>query len=138
MIRQKRKSTIMSPFIKQTFYLVVLLLLVTVVAWPLSKKLMKGHEVNQEIVGLETETDDLNKKNSDLRQLINYLESDQFIDEQARKNLNFKKEGEKLVVINDPDLSIVKKEDDPLYRLAAKVKIKEENNFIRWFNYFFR
>jgi cell division protein FtsB len=127
-----------NPWIKQVFISLTLLIVFMLVAWPLSQKLFKSREVNKEIAGLESEIGDLNKKNSDLRQLIDYLESDQFIDEQARENLNFKKAGEEMVVINDLDTEEVLEKQESLYRLASNVEEKKPGNPEKWFKYFFK
>lgn len=134
MIKKKEARS----WIKQLLTTLFLLVLIASVAWPLSRRWLKGNEVNREIAGLEAEITDLNKRNSDLRRLIDYLESDQFVDEQARRNLNLKKPGEEVVVIDDGSEAAVRPEQEEIYRLASELpKEKKPANPVKWFEYFF-
>ena len=109
-------------------------MILLIIVLPLFKNINKQYKVNQEIKDLQNEIIALEKNNQDLLKLINFLESDQFITEQARLKLNYKKEGEDVVVIKD-------KEDT-----ANKMKIFESgkrpeenlNNPERWLRFFIK
>ena len=93
-------------------------------------------KVDQEIASLKTEIAKAEGKNSELKKMIAYLESDSFLDEQARLSFNLKKPGEKAVVIQTGT------SETPLFELGTSTenesKQADKNNYQRWLDYFFR
>lgn len=115
---------------KQFLVLLVLVIALVFISFPSFKKRQKGQELKNEIDEIRKEIERYEKGNSDLRDLLLYLESDQAAEEKARLNLGLQKEGEKVVVIKR-----VKREEG----LEAKVEKEEESlsNFRAWIKYFF-
>ena len=119
-------------------------LIVVAISMPLAKNLSKQYKVNKEITQLSQEINDLDGKNEELKNLIDYLETDQFTDQQARLNLNYKKNGENVLVIKSKDDNY--SSDDlnnsikSLYKInnTKEVKNKEVSNPLRWWNYFLK
>lgn len=120
------------------------LIIIVLISYPLSINISKRYKVNKEIKKLESEIASIENKNSDLKNIIKYLESDQYIDKQARLNLNYKKEGESVAVIKNKDEQDNKisasEEKNNLYTIKES---KNENNILgifdnptRWFKYF--
>lgn len=64
----------------------------------------RSHQINQEIVSLERELDVTQQKNTELHELITYLNSQAYIEEKARRDLGLKQEGERVVVIPEDQL----------------------------------
>lgn len=81
-----------------TFFLLVIIILLSV---PLYNNYHRRQKINREIGDLESEIKSAENKDTELQKLIKYLESDQFVEEQARLNLNMKKPGESVAVINE-------------------------------------
>jgi cell division protein FtsB len=98
-INNKLKDIIDSP---KTFFLVFLLVLVAM-SVPLAKNINNRKRINAEIKSLEAEIKLTENKNGELNKLISYLESDQYIEEQARTNMGLKKDGEEVVVLKGLD-----------------------------------
>lgn len=82
----------------KTFFVVFLLILIAL-SVPLVKNIGNRRRINQEIKSLEAEIKLTDSKNNDLNKLISYLESDQYLEEQARLNMGLKKDGEEVVVL---------------------------------------
>ena len=117
-------------------------LVIVFISIPLAKNVSKNYNINKEVVKLEEEIDRLKDKNGELGKMIDYLKSDQFIDEQAKLNLNYKKAGEELVVINSKEEQAEKTGDEAknIYNIQGfnkQIKEKEITNPKRWGYYFF-
>ncbi len=123
--KEQRKETR-----KQVLILLRLLGLIGLIIFPSFKKGQKGNELKSEIDEIKEEIAKYEKTNSDLKDLLIYLESDQAAEEKARLNLGLQKEGEKVVVIKR-----MMKENN----LELESKKEEENlsNPRRWLKYFF-
>lgn len=148
MWRRKIKTKISGLiFNTKTFFLVTLVIFVLLMI-PLSKNVASRYRINQEIKGLEMEIANTQNKNQDLNKLITYLNSDQFVEQQARENLNLKKEGEEVVVLRGLNEETGKeKQADTATPLADKSVFSvpglekaqartEISNPQKWFNYF--
>jgi len=132
----KRKQKKINGFVsKPTTLSFLILLIIIAISIPLFKNIKKQYEINKEISSLEQEIINFENQNSELKKTFEYLESDQFVSEQARKNLNYKKEGEKVVVIKTI-------EQQNNITNEKKIFSKESNdnsnsNLVLWWRYFF-
>ncbi|PLX26394.1 hypothetical protein C0580_00005, partial [Candidatus Parcubacteria bacterium] len=107
-----------------TLFLVVLLILSFV---KVTKELMIRKEINEEIQKMEEQLATVEGKNTEMEKLITYLNTDEYIEKQARLKLNLSKPGEKQVNIAGTDESVdIFAQDD------------KTPNPIKWFNYFFK
>jgi cell division protein FtsB len=134
--RNRRKKSFLSKILfGRLSLLIISFLLLLIVALPLINNLKKQYKVNQEIKELEHELVLAEDKNNELKGLIDYLESDNFVEEQARLNLNLRKEGEDVAIIKDVS-------DDAGGVLSDNItysqdKINNKNNAQKWLLYFF-
>lgn len=135
MIERRRKKNIFFKIIYSQVFLSFLgLVIIVFISIPLAKNLSKRYYVSQEIKDIEQEIEELELENKDLGKLISYLESEQFVEEQARLNLGLKKRGEEVVVIKEIEEVIETgfSSDNPREN-------KEDNtNPERWLSYFFK
>lgn len=145
MFREKRKSFINKILFSQITLSVFGLLIIIVISCPLSKNISKQYEINKEVKAMEKEIIDLESKHLGLKDVITYLESDQFVQEQARLNLNYRKGGEEVVVIKDKDEQInskkISRQDKIIYSIRGldkKEYKKRINNPVIWRRYFFK
>lgn len=141
MIPNKKKSRIKIFFSNQILVSALGLAIIVAISIPLAKNISKQYEINDEIDLLQEQIGDLDGKNANLKNLITFLESDQFIDEEARKNLNFKKAGEEVVVIKSEVLNTLENKDEinSIY-MINQPKIAGEQmaaNPKKWLRYFF-
>ena len=104
--------------------LLIVLLIISFVK--VGKEIMLRYEIKKEINTLEAQLEDLEAKTSKMDKLISYLKTDEYIEKQARLELNLSKPGEKqinLVNLNDTASSDLSEDQIP--------------NVEKWFNYFF-
>ncbi|MCK5061870.1 septum formation initiator family protein [Candidatus Parcubacteria bacterium] len=125
-------STIFHPITISLFGILIL----ASVSLSLAKKYSQRYEVSREVKGLQKEIAQLEEKNSELKYLMEYLQTDQFVEEQARVNLNYRKEGEAVAVIKDEQTGF----NVALANTMAGNKARQNtklNNLQKWWQYFF-
>jgi cell division protein FtsB len=135
MIRKKEKI-LEKIFFNQIAYFVIGFFVIILIAFPLSRKITRQYGLNKEISELNAELAGLEGKNNVFKQMIGYLESDQFAEEEARLSLNLKKEGEEVVVIKDAagrNPTDSAERDDPV-PMAHSAKVQ---NPFKWWVHFF-
>lgn len=121
------------------------LIIIVLISIPLAGNVSKQYEINKEIEQLRAEIDRLDNKNEDLKEMIDYLETDQFVDSRAREGLNFKLPGEEVVVIKDSagSTTAVNGSIDGgqnIYGVPSQdinSKLNRKSNPQRWWFYFF-
>lgn len=99
----------------------------------LGKELLRRYEVNKEIAQLEKEIATLEKENIDINDLMNYFNTNSYIEKEARQKLGLQKEGETMVILP--------KEGDNQESSNTTSEEEEEvnqTNLQRWWNYFFQ
>ena len=106
-------------------YLVFLLL----IAFPLARTYTQRRLVEAEINDVKKQITTFESNNQDMKDMITYLQSDQSLEEQARLNLNLKKPGEKVIVIEQAKDAT---STDDINKTTT-----QENNFVKWWHYFF-
>ncbi len=116
-------------FSSQRFLAIIGLVFILLIVFPLAKVYTQKRIVEKEINDVKEEIAVFEKTNQDLREMIDYLQSDQSLEEQARLNLNMKKPGEKVIVIENLSVATTTNE-------INKTTISE-SNFKKWWNYFF-
>lgn len=101
MMPRKKNNFLLAFLFNEKILTVFLLIIIVLLSVPLYNNYHRRQKINNEISALETEIKLAESKDTDLQKLIKYLESDQFVEEQARLNLNMKKPGESVTVVND-------------------------------------
>lgn len=143
---RKKRNLFKKFFLSQVFITILGLVVIFLISFPLAKKVSKQYKVNKEIEDLKNEIAEVENKNSDLKKLLTYLDSDQYIEEQAREKLNYKKEGEEVVVIKNnsddnkqiKDLSLDSENVYNVKGINSSAENKKEYNYQKWVKYFFR
>lgn len=140
MIKRRNKQIINDILFKQSTLSLIGFLILVAISFPLVKNINKQYKINNEIAGLEKEIEEFENKNMELKETFTYLESDQFASEQARINLNYKKEGEEVVVIKSFESAIVNNDQSNTYSVQGinnNIPIKNPSNATLWWRYFF-
>ncbi|MDP2812683.1 MAG: septum formation initiator family protein [bacterium] len=106
-----------------SFFLVILLILSFV---KVSKEVILRYEINKEIKELETQLGELEDKNQKMEQLVAYLNTEEYVEKQARLKLNLSKPGEKQIFLTGNE-SV----DD------LEVSGDDSPNIMKWYDYFF-
>lgn len=106
---------------------------------PIVRNAQKQKKINDEIKGLEKEVTRLDGNNADLKKMINYLNSDQFVLEQARLNLNYKKDKEGVVVIKNSGVDKDGGGNKQIFNINEEKKEKnifKDSNIYKWWQFF--
>lgn len=145
MINRNKKNLIYRLVASQKFLALLGLVVIILISFPLVKNVSRGYKVNQEIKELEKEITNLESKNSNFKDLISYLESDQFVEEQARLKLGLKKEGETVAVIKNGLLNKTENNleatSSSIFNIPGLSKVKPVapiNNPQKWWKYFIK
>ncbi len=138
----KAKNRLSRLLFNPKFFSLVGFIIVLLIAMPLYRNFSQRYKVDQEIKNLEQEVLKLEKKNESLGGMIKYLESDAFIEEQARLNLGMKKPGEKVVIVEGEQAikTPASQASSAVFRIPGleKNQTKTIGNPERWFYYFFK
>jgi len=128
-MRERNTKKTLPDLIFSKFFVVFCLFIFIFIIFSLAKGTIKKYKVNSEIEQLKKEIVQLDKQNQEFGQLINYLNSDTFIEQEAKLKLGLKKEGENLVIIPEKELNVEKK---------AAMQEQNLSNPAKWWSYFFK
>ncbi len=113
----------------QRFLAIIGLVFLVVIIFPLAKTYSQRRLVEKEIADVKSQINGFESQNRQLKDLVAYLQSDQSLEEQARLNLNLKKPGEGVIVVEDKKIDI----DET----SATTTASAGNNLQKWWHYFF-
>lgn len=129
----KKENLLTKILYSQKFFAFISLSIIILISFPLIKKTNKRSEINNEIQNLEKEINKFESTNKSLTSLIAYLESNQFVEKQARLNLELKKPGESVVVIENKNNANFNTNN-----LNSAENNRKLSNQQKWWNYFFK
>jgi len=134
MIRRRKPNIIIRIIYNPKMLTIFGLIIILLISYPIAKNISKHYEISQEVKELEKEISQLKDKNSNLKSVLDYMGTDQFVQEQARLNLNYN-----VVVIKD------KNETDTANSISDN-NVDNQNeisynkiigNPLKWWHYFF-
>lgn len=94
-----RSTTNTRNFFASRLFLVVLLVITSLMALLYARAYYQDYMVRQEIRELQDDIEKLNTKKLESLKILEYVTSDQFVEETARTDLNMKKVGESVLVV---------------------------------------
>lgn len=105
---------------------VLLIILLAASFIKVGKEVMLRLEIRKEIETLQAQLDDVQSKKDKMDKFISYLQTSEYIEKQARLELNLSKPGEKQINLLD-------------HKNVADNKLAEDkrSNPEKWYNYFF-
>lgn len=109
------------------FFAIIALVFLLLILIPLAKSYSRKRLIEQEIKGIQQEIASFEAKNGDLKEMIDYLQSDQSLEEQARLNMGLKRPGETVAVITDSAVSVSQTEAEDVI---------SPPNWQKWWSYF--
>lgn len=89
-------------FASRTF-LTIALIVVSFFAFGFARAYYQDYKVKQEIRELESQVAQLEKKKIESIEILEYVKSDAYVEDQARTELNMKESGEQVVYVKDVD-----------------------------------
>ena len=114
----------------QRFLTIVFLVILIAIIFPLVRSISQRRAVEQEISDMKKDNEAYQNKSQELKEMIDYLQSDISLEEQARLNLGLKKTNENVVVVNRQEVIEVSTSTIPEDSRVA--------NWCRWLKYFFK
>jgi cell division protein FtsB len=127
-LRRKIKKILPDLFFSK-FFLVFCAFFLLAILVGLAKGTIKNYKMNSEIQDLQGEINRLDKQNQEFGQLIEYLKSESFIEQEGKLKLGLKKPGEQLVIIP---------QDNAIFNPEQNKDKIERANPVKWWSYFFK
>jgi len=135
------------PFLKKLFqwrlFFVVNVLLILFLGVTLGRDYLKTHEIQKEINDLQAEAGSLQAKNLSMSELQTAIQTESYIEREARLKLGMKKPGENVVIFTSsptPQPTETSEDHDPSdpLRLVLDTESKKTvANATKWWYYFF-
>lgn len=117
-------------------FLILLLAALGGIVFSLSKEVYRKHQISGQINKLKNEIGELEKNNKGLTDIIQYFESEDYVEKEARRKLNLAKPGENVVVITgEKDKATGNPEPAP--KNNSNASQKEISNLLKWWRYLF-
>jgi cell division protein FtsB len=126
----KKDNFIARLFKSQIFFTLLALALLVMILIPVYKNWQDRQVIDREIAEIEKKMNEYENSNQELRQMLDYLESEESLEAQARLNLGLKRPGEEVVVIK------TETEEKNIVNNINNIKEELSNPKI-WFRYFF-
>jgi len=113
------------------------IIVLAIFGFNLVKQVMQKNSIEDEVNRLEQEIGKLEQNQNDLGNLLKYVQTDNFVEQEARDKLNLVKEGENLVVIPevDADPGEIAKTENSFNNIKGNVL--GDSNIKLWWKYFF-
>lgn len=112
------------------FFLVLTLACLVYVAIALGRQTYRKYKIEKEVSSLEQEISETRQDNLKLSELFEYFQKESFKEREARAKLNFKKPGEKVIILTPSDEEPITEEN--------QLEEKEASNAGGWWDYFFK
>ncbi|OHA57623.1 MAG: hypothetical protein A2588_00840 [Candidatus Veblenbacteria bacterium RIFOXYD1_FULL_43_11] len=110
------------------FFLLTAIVALAAVGYGVLKSAVRRAEIEREIQALRTEITEHQSKSQELSQLIDYLNSEEYKEREARLQLGLQKPGENVVVIPNSTDTTTKSE--------SQASNSSQANWRLWINYF--
>ena len=128
-MEERKRQSWFKRFFASRLFLVISLVVVIAIAFGYARGYYQDYKIKQEIRELEEEVRNLETKKIESLDILQYVTSDDFIEEKARTELNLKAPGEKVLVFNRED----DKYNEERIGLNQNEVIKNPK---KWFYYF--
>ena len=133
MKKKKPASKVQAQVLGSRFFIWGGVLLLVLIVFALGKAALRKHDIQTEIDGLAESIESLETENTELDGLIDYFQTTDFQEREAREKLGLKQPGETVVAIASNDL-----EDTPVFLSEdEETEDAEASNPRKWWNYFF-
>lgn len=135
---------VIKKILSSKIFLFFLLLAVIWVGLVSIKAYYKKSQLDQEISSLKGEIGKLDKQDQDLSQLIKYFQNQNYLEKEAKDQLNLKKSDENVVMVPEGQLNDQASVSQELTSTTASgffdnsQSVSEvENNLVKWWKYLF-
>ncbi len=135
------------PFLRRLFqwrlFFVVNVLLILFLGVTFGRDILKTHEIQKEINDLQTQAGSLQAKNLSISELQTAIQTESYIEREARLKLGMKKPGEQVVVFTSTpepeptESDSLENPSDPLNLVIDQEEPVKVKNPTKWWYYFF-
>lgn len=127
---QRYEDNKIKRFFTSRSFLLIALIIAIIAAFSFARAYYQNYKIEKEIEQLEFDVQKLEHKKLQSMQVLKYVVSQNFVEEKARTELNLKKPGEHVAVINNKN----QEKTSP----ASTIDAQSEplNNPIKWWYYF--
>ncbi len=143
--RRMARAMFIQRLFRSRLFLAATLGCLLLIALAFGRQAVRTHQIEQEIAGLQRQADALSADNTQIDQLQKALQTESYLEREARLKLGLEKPGEHLVVVQD------KSADGPAFQgldqlagggapgsaPAAVPAAARVSNPVRWWDYFF-
>lgn len=130
---QKKQEYAIQRFFASRLFLIVGLIILAFVAFGYARAYYRDYEIRQEIKSLEEEVRRLERKKLESLDILDYVMSDAFVEEKARTELNMRKDGEQMLIVQSDDIDVATTRREQEERRQTRQAIK---NPVKWWYYF--
>ena len=124
-------------FIKQIFFsgffIIFGLGVLGLLGLGVTRNYLKRQQINREVSTLQAEIDSLHQGNEELTSMIDYLQTSNFIEEQAKTKFGLAREGESVLIVPPP---LKEKANYSPNDASGKPLAQDLPNQLRWWYYF--
>ena len=124
-------------FFRSKFVLASLVFVLFVIAFYTTGSLYQNYQIRKEMAILDKTLDDLHNKNAELKLSEKKLTDPDFIEREAKVKLNFKKEGEEVVILVDDPYSLDGTTADKEKGAEEKGRSSGNSNVKKWIDVIF-
>jgi cell division protein FtsB len=117
-------------FFKSRSFLLFIIIILLFISYNLARVYYQAYRTYEAIKQESDERDSLTYRNFQLTGLLKYVSSDQYVEDQARTELNLKKDGEQVIMLNNVE---------PQTTSSTYNQVVDErplNNLTKWWYYF--
>lgn len=132
---EKNNITIYQKLIKSKIFFIFLIAVFLTLATGIFQKIYYRYAAQKELSKLNVELANLNNEKNGLNKLIDYYKNKSNIEKEARVRLNFKKEGEKVIIIL-PSATSTSNNNLSLYG-SGNADLENLPYYKQWWYYFF-
>jgi len=122
---EQQTTNFVSRLLRSKIFFAVVLVLFLLSTVVLINEIGRRYKFNQEMRQIQTEISKLANENRDLSNLIDYLNTPEYVESEARTKLLLSKQGESLIVMNSDSSS-------------TSTSSTESLNQQKWLNYFIK
>lgn len=119
-------------FFYSKFFLIIIVVAIIFISFASLRLYYQDYKIRQDIDDLKYQAATLETKKIEILNILEYVKSDDFIEEKARTELNLIKPGEKVVIIKD----LESQKNEIRQRNETMIKLNNISNLVKWWKFF--
>jgi len=118
-------------FFSSKWFIIIFLLIALLLIFGFFRSYYRDMKVKEVIRNLETDFEQLSEENLESMEILEFVMSDAYVEEKARTELNLKKPGENVMIIDSGSSNILPLQDYPEEGTRRNI-----SNPLKWWYYF--